>query len=279
MANVPTHHFTHSHIVSDDGTVAFKCATDVIEWPWLALPVCNPIVVQSLNYFASVEAGLARGTYDPTKWTALTEMAWVCDGPESGPAVHGVAETNLRDELPYFKLKFFDENDAQILSMTGKGVVFRTRDFEGWREKAKQNMTAPADVSDFQFAPAGAVSVGTQCESYVSPIRPGDAVTADGLITKASGFMPGHPYHSGSGDHVNANHLADVGCQFACLVTEDASLRCLQGEVTFARYVELGRPFEITLTDHAHAENRLSIAVHQAGRLCASMRMQYAPLN
>ena len=275
MENFPEPQFTHSQTVSEDGTVAFGCSTDVEKWPWLALPIYDPIFVQSINFYASVEAGLARGTFDPTKWTALTQMEWACERPESGAPVRGVATTNMRDELPYFELSFFDASDALVLNLLGKGVVFRTRDFENWREIAKQKMDSALDVAEFQFAPSREVGVRTQGESYISSLIQDDRVSAQALITETSGFRPAHPYHSGSGDHVNANHLADVGRQFACLVLGDAGVRCCQGEMSFTSYVELGRPFDITLEEDARAQSKLSIAFHQAGRACARMAVQY----
>lgn len=152
MSKAPTRQFTHSHVVSDDGAVAFKCSSDKVQWPWLALHPFDPIVVQTINYWALVETGAARGTFDPTKWSALTQTEWVCGKAGAGHATHGVAEAIGEEGAPRFGLRFFDGNDSLVYSMSGTGVVFQNRDFEAWREQAKKKMATPPAVRDFQYA-------------------------------------------------------------------------------------------------------------------------------
>ncbi len=275
MPNAFASRFTHSHVVSDDGTVTFKCSSDEDQWPWLALHPFDPIVAQTINYWASVETGAARGTFDPTKWSALTEAKWVCGEAGVGHATHGVAEATGEDGGPGFGLRFFDENDSLVYHMSGTGVVFQNRDFESWRKKAKEKMEAQPAVADFQYASATAVGVATQAESFLSPLVDHDGPSALALITKANGFPPAHPYLSGSGDHVNATHLADVGRQFTSLLLGGKPLMVTGGKMQFIRYVELGRPFLIKLEQRDSAENTVSMAVQQADQLCATIEIKY----
>ncbi|MEO9468672.1 hypothetical protein [Parasphingorhabdus sp.] len=275
MVNTSAISFTQSPVVKDDGTVMFDCSSDQNQRPWLALHPFDPIVVQTINYWVSVETSTARGTWDPTKWSALTQTKWTCGELGVGHATHGISEVAGQGDSPRFELTFFDDNGALVYKMSGVGVVFQTRDFESWREKAKQKLQKSAPVTDFQFAPADAVGVKKQAESFISPIIDRDVPSADVLITKESGFPPAHPYLSGSGDHVNSTHLADVARQFANLLLGGGPHLITGGEMTFDRYVELGRPFEIALVNENASEKSFSMAVRQAGRLCSTIEIAY----
>ncbi len=275
MSQASANSFTHSHIVLRDGTVAFKCSADKELWPWLALPPFDPIVVQTVNFWTSVETGAARGTFDKTKWSALTQTEWTCGEPGAGHATHGVANVMGEEGAPRFGLTFFDSDGALVYSMSGVGVVFLTRDFEAWREKAKREMAELPDTSNFQFAPANAVGVATQGQSFLSPLIGHDNPSALALITKESGFPPVHPFLSGSGDHVNSTHLADVARQFVQLLTGAKSLMVSGGDMQFKRYVELGHPFLIELEQQDRSENTVSMAIRQADRLCANVTLKY----
>lgn len=275
MPNAPADPFTHSHIISDDGTVTFRCSADVDQWPWLALEPFDPIVVQTINYWASVETGAARGTFDPTKWSALTQTEWTCGETGAGHATHGIAEGSKDDGSPGNALSFFDAHDALVYKMSGTGVVFENRDFEGWREKAKRELPAPPDAGESQYAPADSVGVAAQGWSYLSPLIESDPPSALGLITKENGFPPAHPYLSGSGDHVNSTHLVEAGRQFACLVRGGRPLICTGGEMKFMRYVELGHPFQIALADDLPSQNAIAMVVQQADRPCTKIMLKF----
>ncbi|MEP2101953.1 MAG: hypothetical protein ABJP02_10635 [Parasphingorhabdus sp.] len=275
MKKVAANPFTHSHSVLDDGIVAFKCSSDREQWPWLALHPFDPIVVQTINYWASVETSSARGTWDPTKWSALTQTHWACGEPGAGHATHGVADAASDEGNPRYRLTFFDRDGSLVYRMSGAGVVFQTRDFESWRDKAKQKIAVPPAIDGFEYAPANIVGVATQRESFLSPLINHGVPTAHALITKENGFPPAHPFLSGSGDHVNSTHLADVARQFANLLLEGGPHLFIGGEMNFKRYVELGRPFQIELTHKDLSQNTLSMTVQQADRLCATVELRY----
>lgn len=273
MANASAEPFTQTPVVMDDGTVTFKCSSDQDQWPWLALHPFDPIVVQTINYWVSVETSTARGTWDPTKWSALTQTRWKCGEPGVGHATHGVSDVAGKGDSPRFELTFFNDDGALVYKMSGIGVVFQTRDFESWRNKAKQKLEKSAPITDFEFATTEAVGVKTQAECFVSPILNLDAPSARALITSESGFPPVHPYLSGSGDHVNSTHLADVARQFANLLLGGGSHLIAGGEMTFDRYVELDRPFEIELGNQNFSDQTLFMSVRQANRLCATIEI------
>jgi len=276
MPNSSDKSFTKSHIVLDDGAVAFKCSDDKEKWPWLALRPSNPLLIQAINYFVSVETSRARGVYDSTKWSALTQTTWQCaaTGPDARHATHGLATPAEDDGSPSFGLALFDDHGDLVCRMTGVGVVFQTRDFEAWRKKARDKILALPEPKGFCYASPEQLGVATEVECLVSPlIDDSGPPAADALITKANGFQPGHPYHDGSGDHVNSSHLVDVAGQVAKLI-RPGSMIC-GGEVAFLHYVELDRPLRITQTDEGKPANAITFALHQADRLCSTITLKF----
>ena len=273
MQGEATHPYTYDHVVSDDGMVAFNCSTDIKKWPWLALHPFDPIVVQSINFWASVETASARGTWDPDKWSALTHMTWQCGDRGVGHAVRGTGVQTGARGSPGFQNRFFDANDALVYQMDGIGVIFQNRDFEAWRAKAKQKAAKPVDVSGFEFAPAELVGVAGQDQCFVSTLIDGKSPSVKAMVPKTAGFMPEHPYHSGSGDHVNSNQLADVVRQFVNLWRGKIMILS-SGTIAFNRYVELDRPFDIRLASGGETSEEIDIAIDQADRQCAFFEMK-----
>lgn len=261
--------FTHSHRVLDDGSVVFKCGAALADWPWLALPAFHPAVVQAINYYASVEASLARGAYDPDKWTALTQTSWTCGEVGAGHATHGVSETRIDEKSISYALTFFGEQGQFVYRMTGKGVVFRTRNFETWRDEKKENERRGAKLESFEYASATLLGVETEIERFISPLVTGEGILATGLITAQNGLAPLHPYIDGSGDHVNSTHLVEAGRQFISLMKDGRGFTVSGGEMKFSRYVELGVPFRIALSDKHTQNDEFVLTVHQSDKACA----------
>lgn len=268
------HAYTHNHKVLDDGTVAFHCSQDKSIWPFLALPPLHPILVQTINFWASVESGMTLGTFDPKKWTALTRIDWTCGDPEAGPPVRGTYRNVTEGDNRHFELTFADADQNQVVALKGEGVVFRTRNFEGWREEAKEKLseTGPAE---FNFAAPDEVGVETPGEVFLSKPAAGSPVKCLGLITKEAGLIPGHPYIGGSGDHVNSTHAGEIGRQFGELLLGRPSINT-GGSIRFDHYVELGTPFEVKLVEHSEATGTFEARVEQAGRNCTQMTWRYA---
>ena len=274
MANTsPDIQFTHDRALAPDGSVTFQCATDIEAWPWLALHPHHPIALQNLQYWASVESGRERGTFDGTKWTALTWTRWACGDSTVGIPVRGVSEyTNENGELQS-KLTFYDADDRLVSTMFSKGVEFRTRDFEAWRAKAKQDCAPETTATTFEFAPPGMVGSEDIGPSFVSPLLEAKTPSALGLMTLDNAFPPTHPFMSGSGDHVNATHLAEAAHQFIHLLEDGQPLRITSGEMQFDRYVELGRIFRIALIECAHGQATMKII--QSERDCTLISLQF----
>lgn len=268
--------YTVNHTHLDDGAISFECSTDDTVWPWLKLGPAHPILLQTINFWASVDCGEFLGNLEPGVWTALTQTEWACGPANVGLPVRGRYSSTQEGERGRFHLAFFDADDQQIVRMSGQGVTFRTRNFESWRDEAKEKIVKP-DPPPFDYAPHEAVGVATAPESFLAPLSRTDGLSTSGLITKANGLRPAHPYIGGSGDHVNSTHMGEVGRQFAALMLEQP-LRIHGGEMDFMHYVELGTPFDVALTAHDEAAQAFSLIVHQAGRACTRISMQYAPI-
>lgn len=268
-STVPTQ-FTHSHESHADGGFSFGCASDPERWPWLALAPFDPIVVQTINYYAAYESAVARGHYKSGQWTALTSTDWRCGESDVEHAVRGVIHPPSSDSLASYKMSFFDRQDALVYTMSGDGVVFKNRNFEAWRSEQRKAMPEPTAEQEFDFVPAAAMGLKTQVESFLA--NPVDGVSHEtwALVGASNGFMPEHPYHSGSGDHVNASHLADTARQFLRFSRSMPDLVIVGGEMQFDRYVELNQPFHLTLSD-VSLGTRVLIA--QGGNNCATITL------
>lgn len=268
--------FTHSRRLFADGAVTFQCSADREAWPWLALDPFDPIVVQTINFWAASGASAMRRTHDPKKWTALTHTEWTCGDPGAGHATHGVAEPDGAEGSPGFRLTLFDANGALVYRMNGTGVVFQNRDFEAWRRDTKREIVQTIAPEDFDYADAETLGVVAPGLGWLSRLTGSKTPSAQGLITRHNGFPPGHPYLSGSGDHVNATHLAESARQFASLLGNGETRRCIAGAMQFDRFVELGAPFRIELGGEQPNRNRISVAISQAGQPCATIALTFA---
>ena len=76
--------YTLNHQAQNDGSVAFECSRDSAVWPWLRLNATHPILVQTINFWASIDSGEFLGTFNPDTWTALTHVRWICGAPDVG---------------------------------------------------------------------------------------------------------------------------------------------------------------------------------------------------
>ncbi|WP_284124282.1 hypothetical protein [Parerythrobacter aestuarii] len=274
MPKPPGPQYTSGHEVNADGSVDFACSTDVELWPWLALPPQHPIVLQTQNFWSSIGASDALGNMDPDKWSALTWTDWVCGPPDCGPAVRGhYRTTRLDDDKLAFQIVLFDAADRTIATMLGKGVVFRTRNFEQWRDEAKHETEVEAPHADFTYADRALLNLTEREQPLVGPLV---VDNAEALITKANGLPPGHPYFSGSGDHVNSTHLAEAARQVASLVLEGAPFRVTGGEMDMRRYIELGCPFRLVI--EASDDDAITLALSQLDKDRATISLRFERL-
>ena len=265
--------YTSEHEVHDDGSVAFTCSTDSEAWPWLELAPQHPVVIQTQNFWTSVGASAATGTLEEDKWSALTWTDWELGERGAGHAVRGTYErSQVGDDLA-FLTRLHDAADRLIVTMRGKGVVFRSRNFEKWREDSKKQANKRFDPGDFSYAPRELLNLGERELPLVSTLSDG---RGQALVTKENGLMPGHPYFSGSGDHVNAPHLSEIGRQVASQLANGAPILVTHGEMDMHRYVELDCPIEIEITDHK--TGAVSMAISQLDRSCAAIDLRWDPV-
>mgnify|MGYP001800253119 CR=1 FL=1 len=260
--------YTYNHAVDEAGGVTFECSLDSDVWPWLKLVPTHPILIQTVNFWAAFDSGAYLTEFKTDAWTALTQLEWTCDKTEAGPPRQGRYASFEEKNRARYTLELRDEAGALVAEYAGKGVTFRTRNFENWRGEAKEKLRPPAPPH-LSYAQADHVGVATQSESFLAPLSKGaGAVTTQGLITKENGLRPAHPYIGGSGDHVNSTHMGEVARQFGHLLF-DEPIPHLGGMMKLKHFVELGAIFDVTLI--TKTEQMFEISIHQAGRLCAEV--------
>ena len=267
--------YTFDHELSEDGSVSFECSQDSEVWPWLNLAPTHPILIQTVNFWASFDSGVFLDEFKTDSWTALTHLEWTCGRDGVGlPARGAYAGFKDKDRARY-TLQLFDKADDLVCSYSGQGVTFRTRNFEGWRDQAKQKLWDP-EPPVLDYVAAGAVGVAASSESFLSPLqRSADAVVTTGLITKENGLRPNHPFIGGSGDHVNSTHMGEIARQFGCLLLQRPTQN-RSGEMRLKHYVELGVPFEVALLAQSEEDRTFTLMVRQADRDCAEIDWVYA---
>lgn len=270
---------------ADDGRVAFAYDLDPERWPWLALPPLHPVVIDKIQYFSAVTAILATSRLEPGTRSALTKIGW-STAPRAGGARHAVrGELGFASgERPGYRLAVFDADGHENARIWGEGAAFADRDFGAWRARAKRTAREAAGAAAAPPPPADPVAVGLgpggRC-LVSKPFERDGALALAALVTAVNGFHPAHPFHTGSGDHVNAAHLFDCALQAAHLLAEPAGARlaCTDGEAEFLRFVELDTPFELRLEAReplAHGRTRMRFAIGQAGRENARVRFDLA---
>ncbi len=230
-------------------------------WPWLSLPPQHPVLLEKYQYFAAVTALMAQPGYDPTVYTALTRFSWRCPKLTTQQlATSGVCTFSAKNRQ--FELELSTPSQILVTSR-GEGAGFEDRDFLAWRQAARAKVLAQADDTAFELAPPEK----TASFPFVSLLEDRDGIRVSrARVTRQRGFWPVHPFHTGSGDHVNAGHLFDCVLQVAHLVA-GCPVECTGGEAAFHRFVELDAAFEI----HVRKVDggAMAVSIHQAGRECA----------
>ena len=245
-------------------------------WPWLSLPPQHPVLIEKYQYFGMLTGMWALSGTDPELQTALTQLSWRCP-PLREPALaeRGVCTYEHEGEQELLRLDLQTPAGELLCDMRAIGVVFATRDFAKWRAMAR---TAALDAGRELPMPARArpetVGLGPEGRALVSPLREQDGRLACTGFVGAEAFHPRHPFHTGSGDHVNAGHLFDCALQAAHLALESSSPRsCSGGEASFARYLELELPFEISVL--GRTPTKVAMAMHQLGKPCAQIDLDF----
>lgn len=268
--------YTSAHAVDEAGTVRFACSTDRDEWPWLALGPRHPVVVQAQTFWASVGASNALGSMRDGQWSALTWADWRCGDGDAGPAVRGTYAREGEGENEIFVITFHDAEDREVVTMRGRGVVFRNRNFEQWRAEAKRKTAeraareTPQVLS--QMAEPDALGLGPGEHPLIAAPENPQQRSYCALVTAENGLPPANRMLSGSGDHVNTVHMAEAARQALCLLIDEPAPTITGGVMHLHHYVELGTPFTLDVTAHDDAET--AFALRQLGRDCAAITLR-----
>lgn len=275
MARQFSRSYTNEHAINPDGTVDFRCSTNDKDWPWLTLGPRHPVVIQAQNFWASVGAIMAIGGMEKGQWSALTWTDWQCADQAAGVAVRGTYGREKSGDTESYLITLFDDEGREIVTMRGRGVVFRNRNFEEWRGETKKQAKQEArehlpdaspDVS-FAFAPPEAIGIGPRECSLVGTLGVADPASISALVTRENGLAPANPMLGGSGDHVNSVHMIEAARQALCLLSGNPSIRISGGEMELNRYVELGTPFQLNVRERS--DSAAVFTLIQLERECA----------
>lgn len=269
MAGQFSRSYTSAHKVLADGSVEFACSTDAEEWPWLELGSHHPVVIQAQNFWCSVGGALTLGGLAQGQWSALTWTAWTCGRRDAGMAVRGSYTREAEGGKENYRVTLFDAADREIARMRGRGVIFRNRNFEEWREGSKREAASSLAGEDFDFAPREGLGIGKREHALVSMPR-GDRVSA--LVSRENGLPPANPMLGGSGDHVNTVHMIEAARQALSLLRGETVIVHSGGEMELSRYVELGTPFELVVTQRSGEEATMDL--RQLERDCARITLR-----
>ncbi|WP_298307750.1 hypothetical protein [uncultured Erythrobacter sp.] len=267
----PANPYSCAHEVQKDGTVAFECSQDAKANPWLTLPPHHPVVVQTQSFWTAVGAASALQGWEKTKWTALTWIDWELGDASAGHATRGVyCRDGQDDSLGYF-LDLFNKDGAKVVSIHGRGVVFRNRNFEKWRKASKEEARKSTQSSAFTYSGREVLGLVKDERAFVAPYQ-SDNSHVDVLVTKENGLPPGNPLIGGSGDHVNSTHLHEIARQALFLIKGRTDIDT-SGEMTMKRYVELGTPGRLKIT--SNEADSIGFELEQLGKPCAEITLRW----
>ena len=264
--------YTIGHTRQDDGSLHFQCSCDAEAFPWLSLAPQHPVVIQTQQFWTSFGALVFEGGLEDGQWSALTWMDYALGDLDAGHAAHGVYSRIENERGPAFALTLFDAADREVVSMRGRGVVFRNRNFEEWREGSKSEAKEARSSVDFEYASPESLGLGEGEFAFVAPLVSGSN-RIEALITPDNGMPPANRVISGSGDHVNSTHFGEVTRQALCLITGDPMVQITGGEMHLKRYVELGTPFSLSF--ESHKAGAITFTLEQLGRECAVIDLRW----
>lgn len=229
-------------------------------WPWLALPARHPVLLQKLLYFASLTALSASGNASDDAYSAMTGVSWThALGPDSPIPTRARCTFMPTEHGDGFELVLGDG----VATFRGTGVALDF-DVPAWRAVTRAEVLAKAEA-------APAIADGRFV--VVDEANADGTFVAQGLVTTEGGFHPGHPFHTGSGDHVNVSHLVDCVAQVAEAQLGADPLSCTGGRGVFRRFVELDVPF--VLKGHITGQ-RIDASITQVGEANGKVSLTFA---
>lgn len=279
-ALVYAHNFARTTSVADD-CIELAYDLDRERWPWLVLPAQHPVLIEKYQYFGAVTALLAAQHSDPSTFTALTKFTWECaelDDSEARATVGSCRPRSLAGQ-PGFELELRTGSGALVAATHGAGFAFTDFDVEAWRAASRAKALAANGSPPAAFASGEAVGLEKGDHSFLSLAREVEGVfVCDAYISTDRALHPGHRFHTGSGDHVNAGHLFDCSLQLAHLVLDPAAgLWCAGGSAEFLKFTELDVPFEVRLERrerHSAGFESVAIAFSQLGQDTARVTLR-----
>ncbi|MEM8725183.1 MAG: hypothetical protein AAGE86_06650 [Pseudomonadota bacterium] len=269
--NYTNNPYAHGHEVREGGSVGFKCSLDNKALPWLNLPPHHPVVIQTQAFWTAVGASVALAGMEATRWTALTWIKWQLGEGKGGHATHGEYRRDEQEEHPHYEITLFNAAAQPIVTIHGRGVVFRNRNFEKWREGSKEEARKAAPNIDFSYAERSDLGLTEDERVLVAPFDPKNHFV-EALLTAENGFPPGNPVIGGSGDHVNSTHFHEIARQALYLIKERSDIDT-SGEMTLSRYVELGTPIRLNIRDNA--AQRMTFELEQMEKACAEITLRW----
>ncbi|MEM7136018.1 MAG: hypothetical protein AAF500_05530 [Myxococcota bacterium] len=245
-------------------------------WPWLSLEPRHPVLIEKYQYFGAVTAVLAQQLVDTSTFTALTQFEWACVGRGDRHATCGVYVDSSSPGAPRFELTLVGPDGVVLAKTEGSGFAFTDRDVGAWRSASRTKALAASVPGIDAFAAASEAGLPPDGASFLAPPETVDGKTScRGVVQTNRAFHPAHPFHTGSGDHVNAGHLFDCALQFAHLLGR-ATQPCTGGRAQFFRFVELDVPFEIVSLDATRTDaNAASALFRQLDRDSAKIELQF----
>lgn len=267
----PANPYSFAHEVQEDGSVAFECSQDAKANPWLILPPHHPVVVQTQSFWTAVGGASALQGWEKTKWTALTWIDWELGDASAGHATRGVYRRDGEGDSLGYSLELFNKDGAPVVTIHGRGVVFRNRNFEKWREGSKDEARKAAPSDAFTYASPEVLGLVEEERALVAPYQP-ESSHIDALVTIENGLPPGNPLIGGSGDHVNSTHLHELARQALFLIKGRTDINT-SGEMTMKRYLELGTPLRLNIT--ANEADIIGFELEQLGKPCADITLRW----
>lgn len=263
--------YASDYEIRSGGLVTFQCSQDAGALPWLKLPPHHPVVIQTQAFWTAVGASIALAGMEATQWSALTWIDWELGDASGGHATHGEYRRDEQSENPSYEVVLFNRQAQPIVTIRGRGVIFRNRNFEEWREGSKEKAREAAPAVDFKYAAPDALGLSEDERALVAPFDPQSGFV-EALVTTENGFPPGNPMIGGSGDHVNSTHFHEIARQALCLIEGRADIDT-SGEMSLNRYVELGTPLKLNIVENV--EQRITFELEQLEKPCAQITLRW----
>lgn len=247
--------FTNLQRVGD--RVLFEFVHDEVLFPWQMRPAYDTTFIQTMSFFVPtvLDEYLGIPLYKSAGLTCHTEVRSL----SASLPVYGTYErTAISAKRASFIFHLYLDKDRTNLCCIFEETV-AILSSEQWKylqkKRSARRERLSQDVRKVQLAtqPNTLGVVGAD-EVFLGPLHPQEE-TSRGIVTYESGF-PRHPYHFGSGDHVNTEQTSNTILQFAHLIARRLArkltdppqflgtrrLIIIREDLVLEKYFELGIP-------------------------------------